>query len=77
MSEFHLQTTFGSPGPARKDVENQLGAIDDPDADDLFKIALLGWGEVVVDDDNVRLRSFCVLFELVHFPFAEKSCGIS
>ncbi len=40
-------------GAAGEDVENQLGAIEDLQADRLLEIASLGRGEIVVEDDDV------------------------
>ncbi len=55
LREFHLQAAFASVGAGGEDVEDELGAVDDFRLDGLFEIALLGRGEVVIEDHHVGL----------------------
>jgi hypothetical protein len=41
LGQFHLQLAFTSAGVARKNIENQLRAIDDARVDHALNIALL------------------------------------
>src|SRR5438270_4323197 len=56
LCKFDLQLAFAGTGVAGKDVEDQLGAIDDAGLHDLLDVALLRRREVVVKEDKVGLR---------------------
>jgi len=47
-----LQLTFASSSVAGEDVEDELGAIDYRAGQPSFHVAGLGWGEVVVEEDE-------------------------
>jgi len=53
LRQFHLQLTFPSARVRRKDVENQLGAIDHSRVYYFFDVALLGGGEVMIEQDQI------------------------
>ena len=53
LRQFHLQAAFAGSGPGSEDVEDELGAIDDLGIEGLLEVALLGGGQVVVEDDDV------------------------
>ena len=59
LCQFDLQLAFSGARVARKNVEDQLGAIDDSSLDDLFNIALLGRTEIVVEQENVGIHGGC------------------
>ena len=59
MSELHLELAFARAGAARKDVQNELRAIDDLPADLLLDMPKLGWRKLAVEHHDVHagLRS--------------------
>jgi len=59
LRQFDLQLAFSCARVARKNVEDQLSAIDDSSLDDLFNIALLGRTEIVVEQENVGVHGGC------------------
>ena len=55
LGELHLQLAFPRARAAGEDVEDQLRAIDDLALDLLLDLPQLGRGQLVVEDDHVRL----------------------
>src|SRR5690606_6076479 len=53
LGQLHLELPLFRPGPLRKDVEDQLGPVDDLHLEDALEIAALGWAELIVKDDEV------------------------
>ncbi len=53
LGQFHLQLSFPGAGVAGKNVENELGPVNDPRVHDAFDIALLRRREIVVEQDYV------------------------
>ena len=53
LRQFHLQLAFTGAGVLGENVEDELGAIDDPRVDDFLDIALLGCGEVVIEQKKI------------------------
>ena len=53
LRQFHLQAAFAGAGARGEDIEDELGAVDDLGIEGLFQVALLGGGQVVVEDDDV------------------------
>ena len=53
LRQFHLQLAFSGAGVVRKNVENELRAIDDAGVDDALDIALLRRGEIVIEENHV------------------------
>ena len=53
MRQLDLQLSFARPRAARKDVENQLCAVDNLSPDFLLDLAQLGRCQLVVDNDEV------------------------
>jgi hypothetical protein len=41
---------------ARKNIEDQLGTVDHPPLDDLLDISLLRSGEIVIEEEKVRVH---------------------
>ena len=81
LRQFHLEAPFSGARPAGEDVEDELGAIDDPcgsatGRDSGLDIALLGGSEVVIDDDDIGFEGFGKLADFFDFAFAEKRGGI-
>ena len=58
LSQFDGQSRFVGLRVRRKDVENQLGAIEDLDVERFFQIAGLGGREIVVEDHDVGRVEF-------------------
>ena len=56
LRQLDLEVPFTRPRAPREDVENQLGAIDDAPAEDLFEVARLRRRELVVEDHDVDAR---------------------
>ena len=52
LRQFHLQLALVGGGALGENVENQAGAVEHPDLQALFKIALLGRRQRVVEDDD-------------------------
>ena len=53
LRQFHLQLAFAGSRVPRKNIEDQLRAVDDPPLNDLFDIALLRRTEIVIEEQNV------------------------
>src|ERR1017187_9017951 len=49
LRQFDLQLAFAGARMPRKNIENELGAVDNPPLDDLLNIALLGRTEIVIE----------------------------
>ena len=67
LRQFHLQLTFPRARVPRKDVENQLRAIDDARVNHSFDVALLRWREIVIEQNHIggdRGRRARNLFQL-------------
>ncbi len=75
LRELHLQAPFMSPGTASEDIENQRGAIDDLDIEHLLKVSLLGWRQLVVDQDEVILERLTPLLDLLQLTFPDVGAG--
>lgn len=73
LGEFDLQFAFAGAGPLGEDVEDQRGAIEDFDGEDLFEIAILRWGKFVVEDDGVDGVFLTELRELLGLAGADES----
>jgi hypothetical protein len=72
LRQFDLQLAFSRARVARKNVEDQLGAIDDSPLDDLFNIALLGRAEIVVEQENVGIHRGCRAGDFFKFARADQ-----
>ena len=55
LRQLHLQLALARAGVLREDVQNQRGAVDDARFSQRCEIALLGRGDLVVDDDEVEV----------------------
>jgi hypothetical protein len=55
LRQFHLQLAFTAAGVAGKNIQDELGAVDDARVDFIFNIALLGRGKLVVDQHQVGM----------------------
>src|SRR5574341_2245107 len=50
LRQLHLQLALVTARPLGKDIEDQLTAVDDPNLEGIFQIALLPRRELLVDD---------------------------
>ena len=73
--ERDLEDGFAGVGAVGEDLEDDLFAIDDAEAGEFFPIALLGGGELFVEDDDVGLGGFGLVGEFLGFSGAEKERG--
>ena len=55
LREFDLQTGLVRAGTGRKDVENQLAAIEDFDFGCFFETADLRGRQIIVEDDDIGI----------------------
>ena len=76
LGEFDLQATFGGAGATGEDIEDELGAVNDANADGPFEIALLGGGEIVINDDDVGLGGFGIFLKFLNLALAKKGGGV-
>ncbi len=53
LGKLHLHLAVAAVGPPREDVEDELGAVDDPHLGDVADGLDLGGGQVLVEDDEV------------------------
>jgi hypothetical protein len=56
LSQLDLQLTFSGASVPRKNVEDELRAIDHATLDDFFYVALLGSGEIVIEEKKVGIH---------------------
>jgi hypothetical protein len=70
LGQLDLQFAFMAFGTEGKDVEDQCRSIDNPAVELAFKIALLGSGDVVIEDDEIRLVHLGDLADLLSLAFA-------
>ena len=52
LRQFNLQPPLHGLGPLREDVQNQRRSIQNLDLERFFEIALLGWRQLVIEDDG-------------------------
>ncbi len=76
LREFYLQLTFAAARVAGKDVENELGAIDHPYRQRVFQVPELGWGQIVIEENQGSLRRLRDCGDLLYFAFADQGCRV-
>ena len=72
LRQFDLQLAFPRARPARKNIEDQLGAIDDGPPDGTLEVSQLRRRQFVVEDDNVDAGLGRGRRQHLDFAFAEK-----
>ena len=70
LSELDLELALGAARMLGEDVEDQLGAIDDPCGQRIFEPALLGRAELVVDEQGLGPGRLELRLQLVELPLA-------
>ncbi len=76
LSEFDLKLTFAAASVAGKDVEDELGAIDDAALGDFFDVALLDGSEFAIEDDQGSVVGVGFGTNFVEFTAADKGGGV-
>ncbi len=76
LGEFDLEFARTGLGALGEDVEDDLGAIDDVDADLGFEVAGLDRGKVAVEDDEVCADGLGVEGDFLDFAFADDGLGV-
>ena len=71
LRELDLELSLGGDGVLREDVEDQLGAVDDPRLELVLEQALLRRRELVVDDQHLGLGVPVRLLQLLELPLAD------
>ncbi len=72
MSQFHLHLRIGSLGPLGENLQDQARPVDDVGAlDDLLDVALLGAGELVVEDDVLDLVLLAIGLDFLELARAD------
>ena len=76
LGQRHLEPPFAGAGPFGENVQNQGGAVHDGDAQLFGKRPLLGGGQGIVKDDNVRPQALDQLPDLLRFALADEGAGV-
>ena len=76
LREFDLELAFAGAGMAGEDVEDELRAVDDAAGEFCFKVAQLRRGEIVVEEDEVRIGGGDDAFDLFELTASDKCCRI-
>jgi len=70
LCQLHLQLPFARASVAGKDVENELGAIDDRARQSRFDVAGLGRCQIVIEKDKTRAGGCYRRNDLIEFSSA-------
>jgi len=76
LRELDLELALGADGMLGEDVEDQLRAVDDPRRKLVLERALLHRAELVVDEQDVRLRGRIRLLQLGELALADVGARI-
>src|ERR1035441_453354 len=76
LRKLHLEAAFAGSRARGKDVQNELGAVDDLGVYQLLEVALLGGREVVVEDHHVGAAESDGGRDLFHFATANEGGGV-
>jgi len=71
LRELHLELALGADGVLGEDVEDQLGTVDDPRGELVLERALLHRAELVVDEQDLRLRRRVRLLQVGELALAD------
>src|ERR1035441_2868814 len=72
LRQLYLKAAFARPGARCKDVQDELGAVDDLGVYGLFEVALLGGREVVVEDHHIDAVGSYGCGDLFHFALTDE-----
>ena len=76
LRELDLELSLGADGVLGEDVEDQLGAVDDPRLERVLERPLLRRAQLVVDDQHFCPGLSVCLLQLVELPFADVGARI-
>lgn len=71
-----MQHGFLGLGPFRKDVDDDFLAVDDADLGNGFPVALLGGGELVVENEHVGFEFLGLFEDFLHLALSEQVGGV-
>ncbi len=71
LGELDLELPLGAGCMLGEDVEDQLGAVDDPGGEGVLERTLLHGVELVVDDEYLRGRLTVDTLQLLQLPLAD------
>ena len=71
LRQLDLELALGAPRVLGEDVEDQLGAVDDPRLEGVLERPLLGRVELVVDDQHLGAGAPVLLLELLELALAD------
>ena len=72
LRQFYLELAFARSRMAGENIQDELGAVDDPAGQRVLQVAQLGWAQIVVDDGNICLRRSRDPGDLFHFAAAHE-----
>ena len=76
LSQLDSEAGFQRAGMGREDVENHFSAVEDFDFQFEFKVSILRWRKIVVEQNNVGSMKVNQLFQLNDFPFPDVRCRV-
>ena len=76
LGDLHLDSRLARARPPGEDVEDELGAIDDVDVEDLLDVPRLRGREIVVEYDEVRAAVVNLPGELLDLAFADEGRAV-
>ena len=76
LGELDLELTFAGAGVTGKNVEDELGAIEDATGQRSFKVAQLRGREVVIEENEIGVGGSGDGCDLLDFAGADEGCGI-
>ena len=77
LRQFHLQLAFAAARMPRKNIQDQLRAIDDPAFGVFFDVALLHRRKVAVENNQRRIFGDGFGANFIELAAADQRCGIS
>ena len=76
LSELHLELALARAGVARKDVEDELRAIEDATGQRGFKVAQLRGRKIAIEDNEIGVGGSNDSGDLFHFAGTDEGGGI-
>jgi hypothetical protein len=76
LRQLHLQLAFARSCVARKDIKDQLGAIEHTALKRTFKVAQLGRAQIVIEEHEVGASRTNDAGDFLHFARANQGCRI-
>jgi hypothetical protein len=76
LRQFHLKLAFAAARMPRKNIQDQLRAVDDPALGELLDVALLHRRKIAIKDNQLRLMGVRFRANFVQFTAPHERCGI-